>query len=102
MAPTRMTSPIGTTKTMAYALHMRSTIIGIAPDPRRQLPRDLMRSAEYQLVLPELDASALALVKNGYLSALQAKELIDRGEASRVTEPIPRSSERSPAPTTDS
>ncbi|MCO5081319.1 MAG: AAA family ATPase [Rhizobiaceae bacterium] len=49
-------------ETIAYALHMRSTIIGIAPDPRRQLPRDLMRSAEYQLELPELDASALALV----------------------------------------
>lgn len=49
-------------ETIASALHMRSTIIGIAPDPRRQLPRDLMRSAEYQLELPELDASALALV----------------------------------------
>lgn len=47
---------------IAFALHMRSTIIGIAPDPRRQLPRDLMRSAEYHLVLPELDASAVALV----------------------------------------
>lgn len=47
---------------VANALHARSTIIGIAPDPRRQLPRDLMRSAEYHLVLPELDASAIALV----------------------------------------
>src|SRR5690606_37954449 len=49
-------------ETIASALHMRSIIIGIAPDPRRQLPRDLMRSAEYQLELPEFDASALALV----------------------------------------
>lgn len=47
---------------IASALHTRSTIVGIAPDPRRQLPRDLMRSAEYHLVLPELDASAVALV----------------------------------------
>lgn len=47
---------------IADALHARSTIIGIAPDPRRQLPRDLMRSAEYRLVLPEMDHSALALV----------------------------------------
>ncbi|WP_434722773.1 AAA family ATPase [Mesorhizobium sp. RIZ17] len=47
---------------IASALHARSTIIGIAPDPRRQLPRDLMRSAEYHLVLPEIDDSALALV----------------------------------------
>lgn len=47
---------------IASALHARSTIIGIAPDPRRQLPRDLLRSAEYHLVLPEIDESALALV----------------------------------------
>ncbi|MFD2053746.1 AAA family ATPase [Mesorhizobium calcicola] len=47
---------------VAGALHARSTIIGIAPDPRRQLPRDLQRSAEYHLVLPEIDESALALV----------------------------------------
>lgn len=47
---------------VADALHTRSTIIGIAPDPRRQLPRDLMRSAEFHLVLPEIDQSALLLV----------------------------------------
>lgn len=47
---------------VASALHARSAIVGVAPDPRRQLPRDLMRSAEYRLVLPELDESALALV----------------------------------------
>jgi ATP-dependent Zn protease len=47
---------------IAHALHARTTTIGIAPEPRRQLPRDLMRSAEYHLVLPEMDESALALV----------------------------------------
>jgi hypothetical protein len=47
---------------VAHALHARSTIIGIAPEPKRQLPRDLMRSAEYHLALPEIDQSALALV----------------------------------------
>lgn len=47
---------------IANALHARATIIGIAPDPRRQLPRDLMRSAEYRLVMPEIDESALFLV----------------------------------------
>lgn len=47
---------------VADALHARSTIIGIAPDPRRQLPRDLMRSAEFHLVLPEIDQSALLLI----------------------------------------
>lgn len=47
---------------VANSLHARATIIGIAPEPRRQLPRDLMRSAEYHLVLPEIDDSALSLV----------------------------------------
>jgi hypothetical protein len=47
---------------IANALHARAAIIGIAPEPRRQLPRDLMRSAEYHLVLPEIDGSALSLV----------------------------------------
>jgi hypothetical protein len=47
---------------IASALHARWTIVGIAPDPRRQLPRDLMRSAEYHLVMPDIDQSALALV----------------------------------------
>ncbi|WP_353645074.1 AAA family ATPase [Mesorhizobium sp. WSM2239] len=47
---------------VASALHARATIIGIAPDPRQLLPRDLMRSAEYHLVLPEIDESALFLV----------------------------------------
>ncbi|MFC3326130.1 AAA family ATPase [Mesorhizobium cantuariense] len=47
---------------VADAMHARSTIIGVAPDPRRQLPRDLMRSAEFHLVLPEIDQSALLLV----------------------------------------
>jgi Cdc6-like AAA superfamily ATPase len=47
---------------VAEALHARSTIIGIAPEPARYLPRDLMRSAEFHLALPEMDQSALALV----------------------------------------
>ena len=47
---------------IADALHARATIVGIAPDPRRQLPRDLMRSAEFHLVLPEIDQSALSIV----------------------------------------
>ncbi len=49
-------------ETVASALHSQSPIIGIAPDPRRHLPRDLMRTAEHHLVLGELDESAVALV----------------------------------------
>jgi cell division protease FtsH len=48
--------------TMASALHARVPIVGCAPDPTRQLPRDLMRAAEHRIVLPCLDQSALDLV----------------------------------------
>lgn len=37
-------------------------IIGMSPDPRRHLPRSLMRTAEYKLSLPRFDAWALRLV----------------------------------------
>jgi cell division protease FtsH len=47
---------------VASALHAQSPIIGIAPDPRRHLPRDLMRTTEYHLVLGDIDESAVALV----------------------------------------
>ncbi|OPH83163.1 hypothetical protein B2M20_09090 [Nitrobacter vulgaris] len=48
--------------TVASALHAQSPIIGIAPEPRRHLPRDLMRTAEHHLVLGEIDERAIALV----------------------------------------
>ncbi|MGU3404921.1 AAA family ATPase [Methylobacterium brachiatum] len=48
--------------TIASALHARVPIVGCAPDPTRQLPRDLMRAAEHRIVLPCLDQSALDLV----------------------------------------
>jgi cell division protease FtsH len=44
------------------ALHVRIPIIGIAPDPLRQLPRDLMRSSEHRIALTNLDQAGLALV----------------------------------------
>ena len=34
---------------IAKALHARAPIFGIAPDPRRYLPRDLLRAAEHHL-----------------------------------------------------
>ncbi|MDX8481860.1 AAA family ATPase [Mesorhizobium sp. VK24D] len=60
---------------VADALHARSTIIGIAPDPRRQLPRDLMRSAEFHLTLPEMDQSALTLVIEAVTGKRAARSL---------------------------
>ena len=47
---------------IAVALHARAPIFGIAPDPRRHLPRDLLRASEYNLALGQLDAAAIALV----------------------------------------
>jgi len=47
---------------IAAALHAHCPIVGIAADPRRHLPRDLMRAAECHLVLGQIDAPALALV----------------------------------------
>lgn len=47
---------------VATALQHRIPILGIAPDPARHLPQALMRTAEYRLVLPSLDQSAIALV----------------------------------------
>jgi cell division protease FtsH len=47
---------------VAKALHSIAPIVGIAPDPKRHLPRDLMRAAEHHLALGQLDASAISLV----------------------------------------
>lgn len=48
--------------TVSEALHARAPLFGVAPDPRRHLPRDLLRAAEHHLSLGQLDASAIALV----------------------------------------
>jgi len=47
---------------VASALHSRVPIVGVAPDPTRQLPRDLLRAAEHRIALPGLDESGLDLV----------------------------------------
>lgn len=46
---------------IGHALHAHIALFGIAPDPMRQLPRDLLRAAEYRLTLPTLDHEALDL-----------------------------------------
>jgi cell division protease FtsH len=47
---------------VARAIHARATIVGIATDPRRHLPRDLIRAREFEIVMPNLDAAAIRLV----------------------------------------
>jgi hypothetical protein len=47
---------------IAPALHKRSSIIGIAPNPKQHLPRDLLRAAEYHVVIGSLDPAAISLV----------------------------------------
>ncbi|WP_083533019.1 AAA family ATPase [Bosea sp. WAO] len=49
-------------KEITAALQRRIPVMGIAPDPTRHLPQALMRTAEFRLVLPTLDQTALALV----------------------------------------
>lgn len=48
--------------TIAAAVHARSPIVGVAPEPCRHLPRDLMRAAEHHLVLGDIDETVIALV----------------------------------------
>lgn len=60
---------------IAAALHVRVPIVGIAPDPKRQLPRDLMRSAEHRIALPSLDQSGLALVVEAVTGAAPARRI---------------------------
>jgi hypothetical protein len=55
------------------ALHVRIPIVGIAPDPKRQLPRDLMRSAEHRIALPGLDQAGLALVVEAVVGGLPSR-----------------------------
>ncbi|WP_345822108.1 AAA family ATPase [Methylobacterium fujisawaense] len=59
------------------ALHVRVPIVGIAPDPKRQLPRDLMRSAEHRIGLPSLDQTGLALVVEAVVGSRPLRQ-IDR------------------------
>ena len=47
---------------ISNALHAGVPIVGVAPDPRRHLPRDLLRAAEHHLALGQLDDSAIKLV----------------------------------------
>jgi cell division protease FtsH len=47
---------------VAGALHASAMVVGIAPDPDKQLPSYLVRAADYRLSLGSLDASGIALV----------------------------------------
>jgi cell division protease FtsH len=47
---------------VVHTRHLGLPLVGVAPDPARDLPRDLLRIAEAHLVLPPLDAEGLALV----------------------------------------
>ncbi|UIY43423.1 AAA family ATPase [Methylobacterium radiotolerans] len=60
---------------IGMALHIRVPIVGIAPDPKRQLPRDLMRSAEHRIGLPGLDQAGLALVVEAVVGRPPSREI---------------------------
>ena len=57
------------------ALHVGVPIVGIAPDPKRQLPRDLMRSSEHRIALPCLDQAGLGLVVEAVVGSRPSKNI---------------------------
>ncbi|MBR0734983.1 AAA family ATPase [Bradyrhizobium japonicum] len=65
---------------VAEALHAHAPVFGVAPDPTRHLPRDLLRASEHRLTLGALDASAIALtieaITGRYPSAPVDDELV--------------------------
>lgn len=52
---TDKTKPDRAGRDVSSALSNRWPVIGIAPDPKRHLPSALLRMAQYQLSLPEVD-----------------------------------------------
>jgi hypothetical protein len=46
----------------AAAVQRRCAVVGIAADPARSLPRDLVRLAEHRIVVPPFDGAAVATV----------------------------------------
>lgn len=63
--------------TIAKALHAGAPVVGVAPDPRRHLSRDLLRAAEYHLSLGQLDASAIVLVIEAVTGTAPMKTIDD-------------------------
>ncbi|SFD82474.1 AAA family ATPase [Methylobacterium sp. 13MFTsu3.1M2] len=57
------------------ALHVRIPIVGIAPDPMRQLPRDLTRSSEHRIALTNLDQAGLALVIEAVVGGTPSRKI---------------------------
>jgi cell division protease FtsH len=60
---------------IARAIHTRAPIVGIATDPRRHLPRDLLRACEYKIEMQNLDASAIGLVVEAVTGKVPAKAI---------------------------
>lgn len=62
---------------IAQAIHARVPVVGIATDPKRHLPRDLLRACEHELTLPALDASAIALIVEAVVGKPPGVEIDD-------------------------
>jgi hypothetical protein len=60
---------------VASALHQGAPIIGVAADPDRHLPRDLLRSREHSISLGQLDAEAVALTIEAVTGSAPAAEI---------------------------
>lgn len=62
-------------RAVADALRLRLPLLGLAPDPARHLPRDLLRACEHRVALQPLDAEGVALVIEAVAGAAPASSL---------------------------
>jgi cell division protease FtsH len=60
---------------VARAIHARAPIVGIATEPRRHLPRDLLRAREFEIDMPALDAAAISLIVEAVTGKVPAKSI---------------------------
>jgi ATP-dependent Zn protease len=71
-------------KPVASAVRRRCALLGIAFDPDRTLPTALLRLADHRLVLPRLDADAIAAIIRA-VTGRRCAVSIDETNAARVT-----------------
>lgn len=63
---------------VADALRMRMSLVGIASDAHRHLPRDLLRACEHRVALRPLDADGVALVVEAVTEMVPTEPLEER------------------------
>ena len=62
---------------VAAGLRLRMAIVGVASDPNRHLPRDLLRACEHRVTLRPLDATGIALVVEAVTGTIPGTRIDD-------------------------